>query len=197
MYWFDIKTINNYQRLIMVSEFLEELQILYNEKDDYLRKQVKSLQLTLKENTEFIKILESEEDKTYESFSPRKIYSKNQDKIDSLNIESTRICEKINNLKLEIEKNMENIQRINTVITEFDEILEKASFYDENRIENEKLNELSCEDQSIEKDEFDLKNQMINIMNRLELCSKIIDIDPVRCKMEISSAMEIITKFLN
>ena len=114
-----------------------------------------------------------------------------------MNSESKNICEKINNVKLEIEKNQENIQRIDTVITEYNEILEKASFYDENQIENEKLNKLSCEDQSIEKDEIDLKNQMINIMNRLELCSKIIDIDPVRCKMEISSAMEIISKFLN
>ena len=110
----------------MVSEFLEELQTLYNEKDDYLRKQVKSLQLTLKENTEFVKILESEEDKTYESFSPRKLYSKNQDKIESLNSESKNICEKINNVKLEIEKNQENIQRIDIVITEYNEILEKS-----------------------------------------------------------------------
>ena len=181
----------------MVSEFLKELQILYNEKDDYLRKQVKSLQLTLKENTEFVKILESEEDKTYESFSPRKLYSKNQDKIESLNSESKNICEKINNLKLEIEKNMENIQRINTVITEFDEILEKASFYDENQIGISKSGESCCDDLSIKKYEFDFRNQMMNVMNQLELCSKIIDLDPVRCKMEISSAMEIILKLMN
>mgnify|MGYP004519264815 FL=1 len=181
----------------MVSEFLEELQTLYNEKDDYLRKQVKSLQLTLKENTEFVKILESEEDKTYESFSPRKLYSKNQDKIESLNIESNKICEKINNVKLEIEKNQENIQRIDTVITEYNEILEKVSFYDENQTVNSKSSESCYDDQSIKKYEFDFRNQMMNVMNQLELCSKIIDLDPVRCKMEISSAMEIISKFMN
>ena len=181
----------------MVSEFLEELETLYNEKDDYLRKQVKSLQLTLKENTEFVKILESEEDKTYESFSPRKLYSKNQDKIESLNIESEKICEKINNIKLEIEKNQENIQRLNEVMNEFDQILEKASLYDEIQNENDKSDEFSYYDQDVQKYEFNLKNQMMNTMNSLELCSKIIDIDPVRCKLELSSAMEIISKFLN
>ena len=181
----------------MVSEFLEELQTLYNEKDDYLRKQVKSLQLTLKENKEFIKILESKEDKTYESFSPRKLYSKNQDKIESLNSESKNICEKINNVKLEIEKNQENIQRLNEVMNEFDQILEKASLYDEIQNENDKSDEFSYYDQDVQKYEFNLKNQMMNTMNSLELCSKIIDIDPVRCKLELSSAMEIISKFLN
>mgnify|MGYP004675721505 FL=1 len=156
------------QRLIMVSEFLEELQTLYNEKDDYLRKQVKSLQLTLKENTEFVKILDSEVDKTYESFSPRKLYSKNQDKIESLNIESEKICEKINNIKLEIEKNQENIQRLNEVMNEFDQILEKASLYDEIQNENDKSDEFSYYDQDVQKYEFNLKNQMMNTMNSLE-----------------------------
>ena len=114
-----------------------------------------------------------------------------------MNSESKNICEKINNVKLEIEKNQENIQRIDIVITEYNEILEKASFYDENQIGNSKSGESCCDDLSIKKYEFDFRNQMMNVMNQLELCSKIIDLDPVRCKMEISSAMEIISKFMN
>ena len=80
---------------------------------------------------------------------------------------------------------------------EFDQILEKASLYDEIQNENDKSDEFSYYDQDVQKYEFNLKNQMMNTMNSLELCSKIIDIDPVRCKLELSSAMEIISKFLN
>ena len=37
---------------------------------------------------------------------------------------------------------------------------------------------------------------MKNILNRVELCSRLIDIDPVRCRLELSSIMKILTDLI-
>ena len=39
-------------------------------------------------------------------------------------------------------------------------------------------------------------DSMKNILNRVELCSRLIDIDPVRCRLELSSVMKILTDLI-
>ena len=52
------------------------------------------------------------------------------------------------------------------------------------------------EDEKIESSEDNLLDGMKNILNRVELCSRLIDIDPVRCRLELSSIMKILTDLI-
>ena len=73
-----------------------------------------------------------------------------------------------------------------------------------------KINELMEEQKSINESIDNLKNSikeysskieqlldgMKNILNRVELCSRLIDIDPVRCRLELGSVMKILTDLI-
>ena len=50
--------------------------------------------------------------------------------------------------------------------------------------------------EKIESSEDNLLDSMKNILNRVELCSQLIDIDPVRCRLELSSIMKILTDLI-
>jgi len=52
------------------------------------------------------------------------------------------------------------------------------------------------EDEKIESSEDNLLDGMKNILNRVELCSRLIDIDPVRCRLELGSVMKILTDLI-
>lgn len=47
-----------------------------------------------------------------------------------------------------------------------------------------------------ESSEDNLLDSMKNILNQMELCSRLIDIDPVRCRLELSSVMKILTDLI-
>lgn len=57
----------------MITSYLEKLQKEYLEEKLDIEKELNNLQIYLKENQEFIKLLEETNDPNYESFSPRDI----------------------------------------------------------------------------------------------------------------------------
>ena len=66
----------------MVCSYLENLQREYLEQKISIDNIMSNLQFQLKENIEFVKLLEEDIDATYESFSPRKMTSKNTQQIE-------------------------------------------------------------------------------------------------------------------
>ena len=52
------------------------------------------------------------------------------------------------------------------------------------------------EDEKIESSEDNLLDGMKNILNRVELCSRLIEIDPVRGRVELGSVMKILTDLI-
>lgn len=205
----------------MVDNFLNELSEENRTKEENLKKEIKSLHLILKENAEFIKLLESEEDDTYEVFSPRKAHPGNRDKINLLKKENEEIQDKIEIRQEQLNELEEQQESLQEVITEFQRISEKAALYDE-KCELEKRrceDEMQCnceEKMTAYKDgyvsgclvdcnkniegsilEENTRQHLNNALHGLELCSKIVDVDPVRCKLEISSVMKIIADVIS
>ena len=95
--------------------------------------------------------------------------------------------------------NMNSIKEYSSKIEQLDQIVEE-----ENReieivqeyTETMSQQNIVSEDEKIESSEDNLLDGMKNILNRVELCSRLIDIDPVRCRLELSSVMKILTDLI-
>ena len=170
------------EQVIMVIEYLQQIKDSYFEQKHALEKQLNLLEIQLKENTGMIKMLEETNDSCYELFTPRNVNSKNKAKINELMEEQKSINESIENLKNSIKEYSSKIEQLDQIVEEYTETMSQQN--------------IVSEDEKIESSEDNLLDGMKNILNRVELCSRLIDIDPVRCRLELGSVMKILTDLI-
>ena len=175
------------EQVIMVIEYLQQIKDSYFEQKHALEKQLNLLEIQLKENTGMIKMLEETNDSCYELFTPRNVNSKNKTKINELMEEQKSINESIENLKNSIKEYSSKIERLDQIVEEENREIEIVQEYTETMTQQN----IVSEDEK-ESSEDNLLDSMKNILNRVELCSQLIDIDPVRCRLELSSVMKIL-----
>ena len=191
----DSSFINNYskvkEQVIMVIEYLQQIKDSYFEQKHGLEKQLNLLEIQLKENTGMIKMLEETNDSCYELFTPRNVNSKNKAKINELMEEQKSINESIENLKNSIKEYSSKIEQLDQIVEEENREIEIVQEYTETMSQQN----IVSEDEK-ESSEDNLLDSMKNILNRLELCSRLIDIDPVRCRLELGSVMKILTDLI-
>lgn len=176
----------------MVIEYLQQIKDSYFEQKHALEKQLNLLEIQLKENTGMIKMLEETNDSCYELFTPRNVNSKNKAKINELMEEQKSINESIDNLKNSIKEYSSKIEQLDQIVEEENREIEIVQEYTEAMT----LQNIVSEDEKIESSEDNLLDGMKNILKRVELCSRLIDIDPVRCRLELSSIMKILTDLI-
>lgn len=176
----------------MVIEYLQQIKDSYFEQKHALEKRLNLLEIQLKENTGMIKMLEETNDSCYELFTPRNVNSKNKAKINELMEEQKSINESIDNLKNSIKEYSSKIEQLDQIVEEENREIEIVQEYTEAMT----LQNIVSEDEKIELLEDNLLDGMKNILNRVELCSRLIDIDPVRCRLELSSIMKILTDLI-
>lgn len=179
------------EQVIMVIEYLQQIKDSYFEQKHALEKQLNLLEIQLKENTGMIKMLEETNDSCYELFTPRNVNSKNKAKINELMEEQKSINESIENLKNSIKEYSSKIEQLDQIVEEENREIEIVQEYTETMSQQN----IVSEDEK-ESSEDNLLDSMKNILNRLELCSQLIDIDPVRCRLELSSIMKILTDLI-
>ena len=180
------------EQVIMVIEYLQQIKDSYFEQKHGLEKQLNLLEIQLKENTGMIKMLEETNDSCYELFTPRNVNSKNKAKINELMEEQKSINESIDNLKNSIKEYSSKIEQLDQIVEEENREIEIVQEYTEAMTQQN----IVSEDEKIESSEDNLLDGMKNILNRVELCSRLIDIDPVRCRLELSSIMKILTDLI-
>lgn len=187
--------INDYskvkEQVIMVIEYLQQIKDSYFEQKHALEKQLNLLEIQLKENTGMIKMLEETNDSCYELFTPRNVNSKNKAKINELMEEQKSINESIENLKNFIKEYSSKIEQLDQIVEEENREIEIVQEYTEAMTQQNIVS-----DDEKESSEDNLLDSMKNILNRMELCSQLIDIDPVRCRLELSSVMKILTDLI-
>lgn len=176
----------------MVIEYLQQIKDSYFEQKHALEKQLNLLEIQLKENTGMIKMLEETNDSCYELFTPRNVNSKNKAKINELMEEQKSINESIENLKNSIKEYSSKIEQLDQIVEEENREIEIVQEYTEAMTQQN----IVSEDEKIESSEDNLLDSMMNILNRVELCSQLIDIDPVRCRLELSSVMKILADLI-
>ena len=179
------------EQVIMVIEYLQQIKDSYFEQKHALEKQLNLLEIQLKENTGMIKMLEETNDSCYELFTPRNVNSKNKAKINELMEEQKSINESIENLKNSIKEYSSKIEQLDQIVKEENREIEIVQEYTETMTQQN----IVSEDEK-ESSEDNLLDSMKNILNRLELCSQLIDIDPVRCRLQLGSVMKILTDLI-
>ena len=191
----DSSFINDYskvkEQVIMVIEYLQQIKDSYFEQKHALEKQLNLLEIQLKENTGMIKMLEETNDSCYELFTPRNVNSKNKAKINELMEEQKSINESIENLKNSIKEYSSKIEQLDQIVEEENREIEIVQEYTEAMTQKNIVS-----DDEKESSEDNLLDSMMNILNRVELCSQLIDIDPVRCRLELGSVMKILTDLI-
>lgn len=179
------------EQVIMVIEYLQQIKDSYFEQKHALEKQLNLLEIQLKENTGMIKMLEETNDSCYELFTPRNVNSKNKAKINELMEEQKSINESIENLKNSIKEYSSKIEQLDQIVEEENREIEIVHEYTETMSQQN----IVSEDEK-ESSEDNLLDGIKNVLNRVELCSRLIDIDPVRCRLELSSIMKILTDLI-
>lgn len=179
------------EQVIMVIEYLQQIKDSYFEQKHGLEKQLNLLEIQLKENIGMIKMLEETNDSCYELFTPRNVNSKNKAKINELMEEQKTINESIENLKNSIKEYSSKVEQLDQIVEEENREIEIVQEYTETMTQQN----IVSEDEK-ESSEDNLLDGMKNILNRVELCSQLIDIDPVRCRLELSSIMKILTDLI-
>jgi two-component system sensor histidine kinase DegS len=151
-----------------------------------LEKEINNIQVELKQNQEFLKIIESNEDSSFESFTPREINSNNKQKISSLNEDSSSLISALENAK-------QKLSIVDARMAELSDVLKVARSLEQSETTvNTKDNRIAILDaqeterQRISRELHDSTVQdLTSLVYKTELCSKLIDIDPVRCKLEL------------
>lgn len=107
----------------MVVTYLEKIRDKYLEERIDISAKLNETLVLQKENVEFIKLLEQNNDSNFEAFTPRTINSFNKTKIVELKEEQKVLENNISNLKLNLEMVEKEIEEVSLVIKEAKEKL--------------------------------------------------------------------------
>ena len=184
----------------MVCTYLEKLQEEYLEEKIQIDKSIANLEIQLKENIEFIKFLDESTDVCYESFSPRNVNDKNKTQIQELKEKQKDILHKMNeekNKQAEIIQKMDELSSVIKVAKSTSEKKEKTEI-DSDIYRLTLLETQENERQRISRELHDSTVQnLTSMIHKIELCSKLIDMDPIRCKLELTMMSRTLRDIIN
>ena len=191
----------------MVCAYLEKLKQEYLEEKSNIDKAIVNLQKELEANIDLIKRLEESSDGSYEAFSPRDFQSKSKVKLKALEEKKTDMIQKIEEAEI---KQIDLEQKIE----ELKDVMEAASLeavkIKEIKQKNEKANSgkgiskltileiQENERQRISRELHDSTVQnLTGMVHKTELCSKLMEMDPIRCKLELSMMSRTLRDIIN
>lgn len=184
----------------MVVKYLDTIYQGFLQQKLSLESDIQKKKILLEENKRFIQTLQYSLDENYELFFPRKINEESHRKIDSL-------LEEKKELEKNIKYNEEKINYLAAQISELNLVIQAAQKNEEtiaflNSLLSGSSNHL-IEHEYINTDResyFNIKESLISILKKIELCNKLEEVDPVRCKLElreIKKGVKDIIEFMN
>ena len=181
----------------MVKEYLEKTRQKLVDQKNELKTKEKELHLHVRENIEFIRMLEDEIDPNYEAFTPRKVNAYNEKKIEELKQEQKDLTEQLNEVRQKLYDTGLDIDEIDSVIkVEAEKNASENVLKDNNANPKDKITILQTQEserQRIARDLHDTTVQSLtSLVHKSELCKKLVDVDPLRCKLELSSMSKIL-----
>lgn len=173
----------------MVLAYLEKLQNQYLQEKLNAEKKMNDIQIHLRENIAFIQLLEETNDPNYEAFTPREVNVKNKEKICELQEEQKEISQALDLEKAHYSECMARLEELSEVIAAAKkENISNIQNEEENKIYKMALLETQeNERQRISRELHDSTTQnLTSLVHKTELCSKLVEMDPIRCKLELS-----------
>lgn len=192
----------------MVCDYLEKLHGEYLEQKINADKIMADLQVKLKENIEFIKVLEESTDTGYELFSPREVNSKARIQVRELKNHQKEILEQIEEAKNRQTEIVEKINELTSVIKVAKTSIVKQVESDtdeDNKVELDsnvyRLSLLEIQENERQRISRELHDSTVqnltSIVHKTELCSKLVDMDPIHCKLELSMMSKTLREVIN
>jgi two-component system sensor histidine kinase DegS len=172
----------------MVKKYLEKTKQEFIDHRMLLLDKITSSENHIKENDKIIQFLQDGEDPNYDAFTPREINSFNRDKIAELQEEKRELSEELGVLQDRLDETDFRIADITSVIRETDiqyaeSVDDIDNMYDTRRA---LLQSVETERQRIARDLHDSTTQNLTaLVHKTELCTRLIEADPVRCKLEL------------
>ena len=185
-----------YVRDYLYSE-LEEVENLYKE----LSNKEKSLELEIREIASRLGLMKGNIDFAYEAFSPSS--DKNNflnDEIEHLEMKQMELLKKQEEIAIQIQNHKEKIGKLKKVINELNGVNAEEEIQE--RVDKicctKLIKEQELERQRIASDLHDTVIQMMTgLIHKIEFCTKVIDMDPVRVKLEMQLINKIIRDSIN
>lgn len=178
----------------MTREYLEKIQSGLVEKKIELEKESINLENAIKENTKFIQLLDETNDPNYESFTPRTVNVRNKEKIQELKDQIKEFSEKKKELSFRIEENQMQLDECRAIIKyekDRDSLNEEKAEESNADYKLKYLEAQEVERQRIARELHDSTVQdLTGMLHKIELSRKVMDVDPQRCKLELSNVSE-------
>jgi len=183
----------------MVKLYLEKIREQLLDKKIDVSNRITELSNQYKENTEFIKLLDETNDPNFEAFTPREVNAFNRTKISELEQHQKQLTEELEIARAELTDIENDIYELNSVIkvakgntnNVSSQILDEKD--NNSKVKLALLETQENERQRIARDLHDSTVQnLTSLVHKTELCSKLIDADPIRCKLELSSMGKIL-----
>lgn len=143
-----------------------------------------SIVIKLKENEKYIKRLRTEEEESFDAFSPRNQNQDIRNNIDSFEKKSEILSQRNSEIEMKQNELNEKIQGLEQL---FQEDKKEEDFSEKRSRQKKKLRKL--------KEEY-LKDLSF-VLSKLEFCSRLVDLDPVRCKSELSFLIKALNEKVN
>lgn len=179
----------------MINEYLEKKHGELRKEKHALKEELRRIQIHIKENRKFIELLEQSEDPDIESFSPRAGNSKDKEKIKELQEEQKRLLQEEEEKQQALDVCRENEKELAAVKKEVQ--TEKSA----GNAEKYRLKILEAQEnerQRIARELHDTTVQdMTSLIHKTELCMKLVDLDPSRCKLELNVVSKILRETVN
>lgn len=158
----------------MIKSYLKKLQNEYLEDKLNVEREINNIQIRIKENEKFIELLEETNDMSFESFTPREVHTRNKDKIIELKEEHRQLNECLEKQKIKYDELVQQLDELNEVIE-----------YYKTDIMSKKV--------SISEDlQNSITEKLQTAMQKIEFCNRLVDIDSVRCKLELNMISDIL-----
>ena len=173
----------------MVKEYLEKIRNELQEEKFSIIEQVNSCNNEIKEKKKFIEMLEDTNDPNYEAFTPRETNSFNKKKIVELQEEEKAASEQLSKLQDqlgEIEYKIDEVSSVIRVVKEDTDGIPKISYEDSYESKIAVLQSVEADRQRIARELHDSTTQNLTaLVHKVELCTKLLDVDNVRCRLEL------------
>jgi two-component system sensor histidine kinase DegS len=184
----------------MLNSYLEKSREQLLEDMVYASERKKELDNSLKENIKFIQLLEESNDPNYAAFTPREVNGHNEQKIRELKEEQQKISDDLEDVQREISDLTYKIDEINSVIKVAKEDGHLSSDRSKEYPSDVRLKILETQENERQRIARDLHDGIVQSFTSLaykaELCYKLIDVDPVRCRLELSSLSKNLRKVI-
>lgn len=186
----------------MIIAYLEKLYQEMYEQKVFIEHDYNNNELLLKQNMQFIYTLEDSLDKNYESFSPRNINHETYKKIERLRDEQSNITKVSEELKKKmccIEEHIAELESILKIIREKKKIqLNNEGVIEEEEVFRKKILETQeMERQRIARELHDsIVQSLTSIVHKIEFCTKLMDMDTIRCELELQTMSKMVKKII-